>query len=306
MPVHEGPFAPGTPCWADVMVDDLDRARDFYGSLFGWTFEDLPPEAGGYVMARKDGHVVAGAMAKNPDDPGQVSAWTVYLATDDVDDTAKRARAAGGVFFLEPTNVLRVGRIAVGADPAGAAYGLWQAKERTGTDLVDEPGALCWAESMSRDYDASTRFYSDVIGYRLQEIGEGGVRYSVATPRRRARRRRHRGHPGAGPGRRAVALDGALRRGRLRRGRRAGHGPRRLRHAAARRHPLRPDGARRRPPGRDVLGHAAARAVDDRLTDRLTEGVCRVPGTARGRRTAADGIRTTPRALGGCRHGFAR
>ena len=137
MPVHEGPFAPGTPCWADVMVDDLDRARDFYGSLFGWTFEDLPPEAGGYVMARKDGHVVAGAMAKNPDDPGQINAWTVYLATDDVDDTAKRARAAGGVFFLEPTNVLRVARIAVGADPAGAAYGLWQAKEHTGTDLVD-------------------------------------------------------------------------------------------------------------------------------------------------------------------------
>ena len=34
---------------------------------------------------------------------------------------------------------------------------------------------------MSRDYDASTRFYSDVIGYRLQEIGEGGVRYSVAS-----------------------------------------------------------------------------------------------------------------------------
>ena len=181
MPVHEGPFAPGTPCWADVMVDDLDRARDFYGGLFDWTFEDLPPQAGGYVMARKDGHVVAGALAKNPDDPSQVSAWTVYLATDDVDDAVRRAEAAGGVFFLQPTNALGVGRIAVGADPAGAAYGLWQAKERSGADLVDEPGALCWAESMSRDYDASTRFYSDVIGYRLQEIGEGGVRYSVAS-----------------------------------------------------------------------------------------------------------------------------
>jgi uncharacterized protein len=181
VPVHEEPFAPGTPCWADVMVDDLDRARDFYGSLFGWTFEDLPPEAGGYVMARKDGHVVAGAMAKNPDDPGQVTAWTVYLATDDVDAAAERARAAGGVFFLEPMDVLQVGRIAVGADPAGAAYGLWQSREHTGTDLVDEPGALCWAESMSRSYEVSKAFYSDVFGYRLQEIGEGGFRYSVAT-----------------------------------------------------------------------------------------------------------------------------
>ena len=51
------------------MVDDLDHARDFYGSLFGWTFEDLPPEAGGYVMARKDGHVVAGADGQEPGRP---------------------------------------------------------------------------------------------------------------------------------------------------------------------------------------------------------------------------------------------
>jgi predicted enzyme related to lactoylglutathione lyase len=109
MPVHEEPFEPGTPCWADVMLDDLDRGRDFYGALFGWTFEDLPPDAGGYVMARRGGHVVAGAMAKNADDPGQVSVWTVYLATDDVDATADLAAGSGGVFFLGPMDVLEVG-----------------------------------------------------------------------------------------------------------------------------------------------------------------------------------------------------
>jgi predicted enzyme related to lactoylglutathione lyase len=181
MPVHPEPFEPGTPCWADVLVDDLDVARQFYGGLFGWTFDDLPPEAGGYVMARKDGHVVAGALAKNPDDPGQVNAWTLYLATDDVDAATQRATAAGGVLFLGPMDVLDVGRIAVGADAAGAAFGLWEARQHTGTDLVDEAGALCWAETMSRDYAASKAFYTDVFGYRLQEIGEGDFRYSVAS-----------------------------------------------------------------------------------------------------------------------------
>ena len=181
MPVNTEKFRPGTPCWADLVVDDLGRARDFYGALFGWTFEELPPDAGGYVMARKEGRLVAGAVARNPDDPGQASAWTVYLATDDVDDTAVRAAAAGGVFFLGPMDVLDVGRIAVGADPAGAAYGLWQAKAHVGSELVDEAGSLCWAESMSRDYDGSRTFYAHVFGYRLQEIGEGDFRYSVAT-----------------------------------------------------------------------------------------------------------------------------
>ena len=75
-----------------------------------------------------------------------------------------------------------MGRIAVGADPAGAAYGLWQAKEHTGTDLVDEPGcAVLGRVDEPRLRRRARRFYSDVFGYRLQEIGEGGFRYSVAS-----------------------------------------------------------------------------------------------------------------------------
>jgi predicted enzyme related to lactoylglutathione lyase len=181
MPVHPDSFEPGTPCWADVMVDDLGAARHFYGALFGWTFEDLPAEAGGYVMAHKDGHLVAGAMAKNPDDPGQATAWTLYLATEDVDAATRRANAAGGLFFLAPTDVLEIARIAVGADPAGAAYGLWQGRGHTGADLVGEPGTLCWAETMSRDYAASKAFYTEVFGYHLNEIGEGDFHYCVAS-----------------------------------------------------------------------------------------------------------------------------
>ncbi len=207
-------------------------------------------------MARKDGHVVAGALARNPDDPGQVNAWTLYLATDDVDAATQRATAAGGVFFLGPLTVLDVGRIAVGADPAGAAYGLWQAKQHTGADLVDEPGALCWAETMSRNYDASRTFYADVFGYRLQEIGEGDFRYCVASL--------DDGRPVGGIGEIPAAApadvpshwmvyfavescdDAARRVAEL-----GGFGG-----AAALRHPLRPDGGRRRTAGRDLLGHA--------------------------------------------------
>lgn len=33
---------------------------------------------------------------------------------------------------------------------------------------------------MSRDYDASKAFYAEVFGWQLQEIGDGGFRYSVA------------------------------------------------------------------------------------------------------------------------------
>lgn len=180
MPVHEEVFAPGTPCWADVAVDDVERAEAFYGALFGWSFEHLPEHAGGYGLASLDGHAVAGLGARAPEQAGAPAAWTTYLATADADDTAKRAVAAGGVVFTGPTDLVDVARLAVGADAAGAVYGIWQGKTHLGADLVNEPGALCWAEALSRDYPASLAFYTDVFGYRLREIGEGGYRYSVA------------------------------------------------------------------------------------------------------------------------------
>ena len=46
----------GAPCWLDLLTSDLQRAQDFYGAVFGWTFESAGPEYGGYVNAAKDGH----------------------------------------------------------------------------------------------------------------------------------------------------------------------------------------------------------------------------------------------------------
>ncbi len=57
----------GAPCWIDLTTSDIDRAQDFYGTVFGWTFESAGPEYGGYVNAAHNGHPVAGLMANNPE-----------------------------------------------------------------------------------------------------------------------------------------------------------------------------------------------------------------------------------------------
>ena len=42
MPICDG--APlGAPCWIDLTSSDLERAQDFYGTVFGWTFESQGP-----------------------------------------------------------------------------------------------------------------------------------------------------------------------------------------------------------------------------------------------------------------------
>ena len=43
----------GTPTWIDLGIPDLDRAMDFYGALFGWTFDVGPEEHGRYTTNLK-------------------------------------------------------------------------------------------------------------------------------------------------------------------------------------------------------------------------------------------------------------
>ena len=36
-------YPPGVPCWVDTGQPDVEAATEFYGGIFGWTFEDAMP-----------------------------------------------------------------------------------------------------------------------------------------------------------------------------------------------------------------------------------------------------------------------
>ena len=168
----------GTPCWVDVTVDDVPKAIAFYQALFGWDIPLGGPEVGGYSLAHQDGRIVAAVSPKmgQPDAP---SVWTVYLATDDVDATAAKIKAAGGQVLAGPMDVMEEGRMAVAMDPAGAAFGLWQGGRTTGLGVANEPGTLAWNEQMSRDFDGSKAFYQAVFGYGFQDMSGDGFKYAT-------------------------------------------------------------------------------------------------------------------------------
>jgi predicted enzyme related to lactoylglutathione lyase len=121
------------------MVTDTAAARQFYSSLFGWHIQDGPPEAGGYLMCMLKGRAAA-AISPKPSANPFPNVWSTYLASDDLDSTAAKAKEAGSQFMMEPMN---------------------------------EPGALVWNELMTRDYEGAKAFYPKVFGSAYQEIGEG-------------------------------------------------------------------------------------------------------------------------------------
>jgi uncharacterized protein len=172
VPIRDEIWPNGTPCWIDLMVTDPEAAKKFYSGLFGWDIQDGPPEAGGYAMCLLKGRPVTAISPKAQDNPFP-NVWCTYLASDDLDATVAKAKAAGGKFMMEPMDVMTAGRLAFGMDPQGAAYGIWQGADHLGVGIYNEPGTLVWNELMTRDYEGAKTFYGDVFGYSYNEIGQG-------------------------------------------------------------------------------------------------------------------------------------
>lgn len=165
-----GSHAPGTPCWIDLGTTDAEGARAFYGKLFGWTFEDSGPEFGHYNICLKDGAPVAGIMqSQNPEQP---VAWSIYLATPDIEETAASVPDAGGQVIVAPMKVGSLGSMMFALDPGGAAIGAWQPDEFPGVQRMGENGTPVWYEAMSKDYEKSLDFYHDVFGWDVHTMSD--------------------------------------------------------------------------------------------------------------------------------------
>ena len=179
MPVRSS--APlGAPIWIDLLTSDLDRAKGFYGAVFGWTFESSGPEYGGYVNAFKDGHAIAGLMGNNPEFRSP-DGWTIYLHTADINATIAKATAAGGVSCVEPMEIKDKGHMGLLTDPTGAVIGLWQPTGHNGFEVVREAGAPVYFQLTTRDYGKALDFYREVFGWQTETVSDTDeFRYSTA------------------------------------------------------------------------------------------------------------------------------
>jgi predicted enzyme related to lactoylglutathione lyase len=159
----------GTPCWADIAVPDVDRAKQFYGALFGWDCRTDPrPEAGGYTMCYLD-DLPAAAITPIWNESSRPG-WSVYLASDDADATAAAITANGGQVVADPMDVFDAGRLTMGVDPTGAVFGVWQKGTHRGIETEYPPGAISWVELVTTDVAGAADFYGAVFGLGTEEF----------------------------------------------------------------------------------------------------------------------------------------
>ena len=167
--VSEGKeYAPGSFCWADLVAKEVGVAKDFYTSLFGWTFEDRPVmDEAVYTMFSKDGKQVCAMFEMFPGmlESGHPSFWQSYVTVESADEAVKKAVELGGHAAQEPCDVLDVGRMAMIRDPGEAFLRLWQPKAHKGAEVMNEPGAINWNELLTKDVERAGSFYAELFGW---------------------------------------------------------------------------------------------------------------------------------------------
>lgn len=106
---------PGSLTWEDGMVTDLEAAKSFYGSVFGFRFDPVPGD-GDYSTFSLGGDPLGGLGAVDADDaPG----WRPYFAVADADIAVATAQGRGASVLLPPVDT-PYGRISRLVDPFGA------------------------------------------------------------------------------------------------------------------------------------------------------------------------------------------
>lgn len=162
--------------WMELATSDPEAAKGFYGELFGWDFHDTPAGPGmTYTFIRLDGDDVGAlyAQPKEQQDRGVPPHWLLYVAVDDADAVAARAGDLGGRVTAGPFDIGSAGRSAFLADPRGAVFGLWQAKEHPGAHRIGETGAMIWTELATDDLVEAERFYTGLFGWGVRtDTGE--------------------------------------------------------------------------------------------------------------------------------------
>jgi uncharacterized protein len=117
----------------EVPADDVARAKEFYGSIFGWQLDDMEGmdytivrtvDVDDQQMPKEPGAINGGMMKRGPDTPSPV--LTIDVAS--IDNALRQIESRGGSVVRERTEIPGMGAYAYFKDTEGNTLGLWETR----------------------------------------------------------------------------------------------------------------------------------------------------------------------------------
>jgi len=119
----------------ELPVENMERAKKFYSSIFGWNLQDWPmPDGSAYVgvhttatdekthLPLKPGAINGGMIQRSALVPSPVFAITV----SSIDEYVKKIEASGGKVTMPKKDMMGMGFYCYILDPEGNTIGLWE------------------------------------------------------------------------------------------------------------------------------------------------------------------------------------
>jgi uncharacterized protein len=119
--------APASIVWFEIPADNVERARTFYGKLFGWKIERFPGP-------RPYWHIDTGGADATPDG-GMMErqcpehSVTNYVGVPSVDEAATKVEKLGGRICMPKTAVPQMGYFIICNDTENNTFALWETNE---------------------------------------------------------------------------------------------------------------------------------------------------------------------------------
>lgn len=118
----------------EIPADDIDRAKEFYGSIFGWQLQTMQMGDGEYTIVMtspvdeqtqlptEPGAINGGMFRRNEQTPTPV----ITIDVDEIDQALKEIESGGGSTVTPRTPIPGMGAFAYFKDPEGNVMGLWE------------------------------------------------------------------------------------------------------------------------------------------------------------------------------------
>ncbi len=145
--------------WVDLFTHDVAAASAFYAALFGWTIDEGAGSTCS-VGGRTIGRIRRGATTE--------AHWVPYLNVTNAEELAAKAKANGGDVVAGSSSEEANGdRRLIVVDPAGAAIGLWQHRERDESEPLEVPGSIRVIELFFTPDQDQVAFHAATFGWSV-------------------------------------------------------------------------------------------------------------------------------------------
>jgi predicted enzyme related to lactoylglutathione lyase len=166
-----GTTHPGKWVWAELLTRDVGTAAEFYGRVFGWTFETYGSEDDlrTYTLVLANGNPIGGMVFANPRERSMKpdARWVGLVSVPDVEAVAGKVTGGGGKVIM-PARVLgQRGTAALFTDPEGAIFGAIASASGDPEDYLGDVNEWLWMELWADDVSRLAEFYKASIGYEV-------------------------------------------------------------------------------------------------------------------------------------------